>query len=138
MTFTKSILPALIWTAIIIFLLVVSVPSSADIPKIRIPHFDKIVHFGLFMILAFLYAWGFKKQRTHIALIKFAFYFAVFIAIVIGIITELIQAYWIPTRNGDVYDLLADTFGVFFGILLFPYAYNLIEKFFFKGKKAKC
>lgn len=119
MPFSKAIIPAFIWTIITFILLTMSVPDSASIPRIRIPHFDKVVHFGLFAILALSYSWGFKKQLKYATLIKFAFYFAASISIIIGIVTELLQAYLIDGRNGDIYDLLADTFGTFGGILFF-------------------
>ena len=79
--------------------------SRAAHSGISIPHFDKIVHMGLFFILCFLLVSAYSMTRTqHFTLLA-----------IYGALIEWLQALT-GYRSGDVYDWIADVLGI---VLLF-------------------
>ncbi|WP_157471522.1 VanZ family protein [Marinifilum fragile] len=109
----------IIW-AIIIFILC-SIPGN-DLPKtsaIHIPHFDKLVHFGMFFIMGiFLMAelsFQTKLKKSLIILI------IVFLVAVYGGAIEYLQQNYFINRSGDYMDLAADILGAIVAILLYPW-----------------
>lgn len=109
----------IIW-AIVIFVLC-SIPGNSlpQTSMIEIPHFDKMVHFGLFFIMGiFLIAeltYQTKLSRISIAFITFAL-----IAIYGGII-EVLQENYFSNRSGDFWDLCADVAGGITSVFMFSY-----------------
>jgi len=79
----------------------------------RIPHLDKLVHFGIFFVLAFTF------HRAFLLSAKFS----LLILACYGLLIELAQAYS-PGRSADVYDWLADASGVVVYFIL----HHLIRK----------
>jgi len=73
------------------------------------PHFDKLVHFGMYFIFSFALFLDLKTntriQKKQILLI------ILLLTLFIGGGIEIIQNYFIPQRFGDWFDLLADFFG---------------------------
>ena len=81
-----------------------------------IPHFDKLVHFGIYAGLAFLLtAWLAVRQRFEKAVL-----YAVVVAVVLatyGAVDEISQS---PVgRTTDLFDWLADVTGLGFGLAAF-------------------
>ena len=80
------------------------------------PHFDKLVHFGMYFIFSFALFFDLKTntriQKKQILLI------ILLLTLFIGGSIELIQNYFVPLRFGDWIDLLADTTG-YLGFFLF-------------------
>ena len=76
---------------------------------IDFPHFDKLVHFGMYFIFSFALFLDLKNntriQKKQILLI------ILLLTLFIGGSIEIIQNYFIPLRSGDWYDLLADLVG---------------------------
>lgn len=72
---------------------------------INIPHFDKIVHMGLFFILCFLLIRAYSMTRTQ----QFT------LLAIYGALIEWLQALT-GYRSGDIYDWIADVLGI---VLLF-------------------
>ncbi|MCY1636244.1 VanZ family protein [Marinifilum sp. D737] len=109
----------IIW-AIIIFILC-SIPGN-DLPKtsaIHIPHFDKLVHFGMFFIMGiFLMAelsFQTKLKKSQILLIT------IILVAVYGGTIEYLQQNYFTNRSGDYIDLAADILGGIMAILLYPW-----------------
>lgn len=102
------------WAAIVFFLHVTRVPHADDASWLP-PHTDKLVHFGLFFILAFLLArsWLFLGNPTRLLL----FIIIPATNIAYGIVLEWIQSH-MSYRSGDIFDLFADGLGSCFGIIL--------------------
>lgn len=101
----------IVWT-IVIGLLVFTPGDEFKRVKINIPHFDKLVHFGLFCILGwFITATPDYRFKTinRLLLIGFALFYAA------GI--EFVQHYFIYMRSGEVVDFLFDSLGLAFGAL---------------------
>ena len=109
----KNFWPAILW-AIVIFLLC-SAPGKS-IPStdwLRWVNFDKWVHAFLYFVLFFLLFLGYRKFSS----IKLLFWLSFIFCVVYGVGIELIQAYFLPDRSGDVPDALANSMGAVFGVI---------------------
>lgn len=76
-------------------------------------HFDKFVHFMLFMLQFWLLgrAYGQSKQ-------KIPFTFLGILALFYAVGSEVAQHFWTQTRQGDVWDVVADLLGAILGLSL--------------------
>ena len=112
----RQFVPAIIWFLILCFL--VFLPGS-DVPSVgwaQQLHVDKVVHFSLFGILFLLTSLPILKSFLS-AKAKVQYLFTIAISIILwGILTEIIQHYFIPGRTFDIGDWIADTIGVFAGV----------------------
>ncbi len=102
---------SVIWTLIILVLM--TLPGTV-MPKeqgFTIPHFDKFVHFVLFG--GFVFLWCHYYAARHVELRPRAkFFFFIFIlACAYGIGMEYVQKYFIPLRDYDEADIIADILG---------------------------
>lgn len=109
----KHFLPGIAWFLIVGFL--VFMPGS-EVPEVswldKIPHFDKLVHIGIFGGLTFLFClpyfkpkMPFQQKVNHFIRVSLA-------AIVWGFAVELIQKFFVPGRSFDLVDWAADTVGI--------------------------
>jgi VanZ family protein len=73
-------------------------------------YFDKLVHIGLFAVLIFLWRSAFVWELRNYNLIL------LFSALLYGFAVEFIQRYFVPNRDFDMYDVLADTIGAMIGL----------------------
>lgn len=75
-------------------------------------YFDKLVHLGLFAILVFLWrsAFDFKSASYNWVLL--------FSALFYGLAVEFIQRYFVPNRDFDLYDVVADVAGGVIGLIV--------------------
>ena len=75
----------------------------------------------MYATFAFLCIWGYRKQfiANDIGYKKKAILLAAIISIAYGGITELMQEFLVPTRTGDWFDFLSDTFGTLVGLTVF-------------------
>lgn len=115
------------WVLVILWVAAVSVISSIpgqDVPKVGVPHLDKVVHFvmflpgGLLLSLALIRG-GFRPGRR-------LFWIAVAAVAAFGVIDEVSQL-WTPGRyGGSIGDMLANALGGFAGCAL---AFKIHEKF---------
>ncbi|MCT4582003.1 MAG: VanZ family protein [Flavobacteriales bacterium] len=96
-----------------------SIPGQEfpDASFIDIPHFDKIVHFGLYFILSLVTIKGFYLQSSSTLLQQFPYLITLIYGTVLGLILELIQHHYIPFRSGDPLDLLANILGAITGAI---------------------
>lgn len=106
----------IVW-ALIVFTLCVLPGDNIPDTGIRIPHFDKVVHFGMFFITSVLLALPLhlyaRLRRRHILLL------AVVFAFLYGGAIELLQDRFFG-RSGDFADLVADLVGAFAGCFFYP------------------
>lgn len=111
------------WLAISWFLLInilFYLPGSA-LPKtnwLTAIHIDKWVHVGIFSILVFLWrsAFPFPGRSYPVVLL--------FLALVYGILVEIIQFLWVPNRDFDVWDVAADGAGSLLGLMVWSGVYK--------------
>jgi VanZ family protein len=90
-------------------------PPSA-LPKtalLKIPHFDKIVHFGLFFIFTLLLFRPVKQLKTN-----FRIYVPI-ISLLFAIILEFLQSFITPSRSSSLLDFVANSTGIFTATIVF-------------------
>lgn len=124
----KYFIPGIIWGLIVFLALSI---SPSNVPKIifRIPLFDLVVHFGLFTGFGFLASFGFfRQQKGSFMQRKFAF-LAAASGLIYGILTELMQLFFLSERFASISDAVANLFGTVFGVVLFGLALILSQKF---------
>ncbi len=105
----RNYLPAIIWSAVILILCLL--PKS-DLPSdgwfIDIPHFDKLVHVGLFAVFfATLFHANPKRGWQH-----------VLICLALGGLVEILQEAMEAGRSAEWLDFFADAIGATFAALL--------------------
>lgn len=85
-------------------------------PNVDAP--DKVIHIVLYFVYTFLLARYLVKRNPAYGQIRsYAISFS--FSIVFGAIIELVQAYYIPMRNGDIMDVAANAFGSLLALPLF-------------------
>lgn len=104
-------IPGIIWFA---FVLVVVFLPGDDVPDeswLSLSDFDKLIHAGLFGGIVFLFCFPFKKTAIEKPE-KLNLFIRITIATIVwGFTTELIQKYFIPGRQYDLMDWIADSTG---------------------------
>ena len=104
----------LAWLATLVLLVLCLFPKSAmhglETSRIRIPHADKAVHFGMFAAFGFLWI---RAGRLPVAA-RVACVFGAAVALAVG--TEVAQALPFIGRDPDALDALADIAGGAVGI----------------------
>lgn len=101
----------LIWLAVIFWMLL---KPASDIPSysiFEIPHFDKMVHLGIFAILGFLFSWESPAWK-----IKKLFLIGLLLATTTALLTEYLQTSLAKGRSGELIDFVADLIGYALGV----------------------
>jgi VanZ family protein len=116
-------LPSAGWAMLI--LVMISWPASQmpDAEIMKLPHFDKIIHFSLFFVFAVLLAAGLFFQPKNLFIFKFRIAIALAAGLVYGSLTEIFQSLALPERHGSLADFAANAFGTVFGVLCFRYIF---------------
>ena len=89
--------------------------SGVGTSTFSIPHLDKIVHFVFYftaVLLGVLAFW--ESLKESVALLR-AIFIMICAAIIFGMVIEVIQYVYTSDRQGDVFDVLANSLGAFFG-----------------------
>lgn len=94
----------------------VSLMPSSGVPKVEIKHLDKLIHFTMYFVLSMSYGLAFSFIYKNGSFKKWLFPFLM--ALCFGILMEFCQEIFTNTRNFDVFDILANGIGSFFGILI--------------------
>lgn len=87
---------------------------------------DKLIHFLIYLSLSFLWisyssrVANYKKTMTTIIMVMLLCFFY-------GIIIEIVQEHFIPFRNLELFDVLANMIGAISGALLFWKVKNRIK-----------
>ncbi len=108
----KKVIFWIFWVGFFVTLVVTLMPHHS-IPK-SVIFWDKLQHFLAFFMLMLTGSMAYSKHSKRI-----------FLALVLyGASIEIMQEYFTKTRNGDVYDIVADTVGIFLGWLVFLIIYR--------------
>lgn len=118
----KLLLISFVW-GIIIFVLS-SIPGNSLPSHPTIPHFDKIVHAGLYFILS-LFILPVLDFSEHKWVRKSSFLIVILITSLYGGFIEIAQQSWFVNRSGELGDFLSDIAGSLIGIILY---YSLLRK----------
>lgn len=120
--FIKQHINSILWATIILILC--GAPSS-EFPSmnfLHIPHLDKIVHFGLYAVFTVLLISESNIERKSGGITKQSILIGVSVAVLFGLLIEILQMLVFTTRSAEFYDFLANTVGsitaVFFYRLL--------------------
>lgn len=104
-----------LWLLIMCYLLFIPASQLPSEPFLKIPHFDKIVHFSMFFILCLLL---FRPVKQHTP----NFYFwAPLLALLLAVVLEFTQHRISASRHTDVNDFLANTAGLITATVFFRY-----------------
>jgi len=122
----------IVWTLVIAILMCLPGKMLPKEVGFSIPQFDKVVHIGLFGGFVFLWSlW--KTRRVHEPAVLLPWFFLFYVlANVYGISMEFVQKYWIPGRDYDLADIIADMIGagLAYGLV------HLLLLFSTEGKKS--
>ncbi|MCM1034262.1 MAG: VanZ family protein [Paludibacter sp.] len=110
----KTYLPTVLVAGAILYLSLLREPHFL-LPQPNIPHLDKVVHFGMYLVLAACLTQALVRTK-HQGITLYVT--ALLSPIIYGGMIELLQEYYFPPRTGDWWDWLADIIGVFIGVIL--------------------
>ena len=111
---------SLLWTGVILYLCLLPANEVNKIDILKFNNADKLVHFSMYYILSFvfLYDW-FSARKVNYTKTITLFLFPLIITLVLGGSIELIQYYFIDSRDGSYFDMLANITGMLLGTLSF-------------------
>ena len=107
----KFLFLAITWT---VFVVVASLVSFNSVPKVKVVGSDKVVHFLFYLV--FVIFWSLAKKQSYFK-INYSLLIVV-IAIVFGIIIEILQGVLTKTRQADFYDVVANSLGAIVGYIV--------------------
>ncbi len=117
------------WKAFLclIFIGFLSLMPGDDLPQnplFNLPHQDKIVHFAMYLIFCLLLFNPLKKRVN-------ALIYAPMLSFITGGIFELLQHWLVKNREGSIYDILANLFGICIAFVVYKYILpeNIIRKY---------
>ena len=100
-----------IWTLLIAIAMCL---PGGYIPKENgfvLPNFDKLVHLGMFGGFVFLWSLYLTKFRLPAGKLLLGFFCFYLLSNGFGVAMEYVQKYWIPGRDYDLADIIADMWG---------------------------
>ena len=125
----KKFIPGIAWFFVVMIIMCMPGDEIPTVDWLTRISFDKIVHVGVFALLAILFCW--PVYRSAFATMERLHYFIkVSIAVSIwGLVIEFIQKYFVPGRSFDLIDWAADSLGALI-------AYWICSKIFIQEAKA--
>jgi hypothetical protein len=129
-TLLSNILIPVAWTIMIIVLLALPGNMLPSEQGFSIPNFDKAVHITLFGGMVFLWCFYFYSKKIAVKKLLSAFFIVYVCANVLGIGMEFVQKYFIPFRDFELGDIIADMIGA--GI-----AYGFCNMFLIEEKNSQ-
>jgi VanZ family protein len=113
--------PSILWAA---FIFVICMMPHRHIPHIVFPYLDKIVHTGVYFVLACLFYFGWLWQSSFQSLRIGTFIKVLIVCAVYGLLIEIMQGLLTTDRSFEMLDELADIVGALLGLYgarwLFP------------------
>ncbi len=110
----------LLIVSLFIVLLVTLFPGNGKIAENQL---DKVIHFIIFFFLSLNISYKYFDTKKLFILLG--------LGILLGWLTEIIQQY-IPGRNYDNYDIVADSLGIIFGYLLYTVNPKFLDRILIK------
>lgn len=113
----------LIWMGLITFLSLHSFKDN-ELPDLGIPNMDKLVHFVFYAMAAFL-GCLFIRERTHGEKgLKPTLILIGILMIIYGMVIEMFQYGFTTSRDGNVFDVVANSIGTLAGILTIVFIFK--------------
>lgn len=122
--FIKRHINSILWA--IIILLLCGAPSS-EFPSmgfLNIPHLDKVVHFGLYVVFTLLLVSENNSLRLSGGITRKSAMIGFTLGVVYGAIIEIMQLLVFTSRGAEIFDFLANLVGSITAIL----CYKLLNK----------
>jgi VanZ family protein len=115
------------WFPIFVFCLLIFIQSSRPSPDITLhwPFVDKVLHFSAYALLSTLFLRAFNTTRIKNNL-KLIFILSVLLSSLYGISDEIHQSF-VPYRNADIMDALADILGSIAGVYLYQKTFSISQ-----------
>ncbi len=120
-SFLKYNVASLLWALLILALCLM---PGKDLPSITILEFDKLVHFLIYLLLALLMYYGWKKQDSFLSLHHHTVMKILAITFIYGFAVEVIQELFTADRHFDIFDALANSTGAAAGCYLTSFLKN--------------
>ncbi len=127
----RYLLPAILWSLLILWVLSVPGSSFPKTPFLAIPHFDKLVHLGIFAVFTFLLGYGLSKQPARWCQ-KYVYTITLLLGVIYSMLTEVVQHIFLAERTGDFWDFIADVAGCLVGILILKHGKQYLPAFMHK------
>jgi VanZ family protein len=106
-----NIYTAIGWSLLIGILLTLPGSVLPNEGSFKIPQFDKFVHIGMFGGFVFLWTLYIGSRRPPLRKLLRLFFLVFVVAVIYGIGSEYVQKYYIPGRDYDEADIIADMIG---------------------------
>lgn len=114
--------------AVVILVLCGMPPQDVDKVKfIDIPNMDKIVHAGLYFVLALLLM-AITTLNSFLKRTGLAYVVTIACCLLYGWLIEVFQREFFPGRSFEWLDVVADTTGGILGVLLYKYIRRIFKK----------
>jgi VanZ family protein len=114
--FLKSNYKGIVLTLVVAFLCLYPFQSQKES---TIPHFDKVIHVTLFLVLSYFWMRGLSAQNQFKKVQAKAVLITVIATITYGVLIEVLQEVMHLGRSFDALDIVADSVGVMFGFGVF-------------------
>ena len=101
-----------------LLILILCLMPGKDLPSVDIVDFDKLVHFGIYVVLALTMFYGWKKQSSFLSLHSNTITKILIITSIYGFAVEVMQELFTADRHFDIYDALANSTGAIAGSLM--------------------
>ena len=102
-----------------VFITIIFLIPTNEMPKLL--HFlipiDKIIHVFIFMALTFLWLSYINSLLNNTKPI--VLFFILVVCLLYGILIEVIQEFYVSSREAEFFDIIADLLGVSLGLLFF-------------------
>ncbi len=95
-----------------------------DLPSFEIPHLDKAVHFIFYFVAVVLGILAKREYSNGNSAYRKTLFSAFFAMVLFGIIIEVIQHVFTLDREGDVFDVLANSIGALLGVLAINFFFS--------------
>ena len=106
-------LKPLLWLAIITVLCLIPAEDLPGKSLTRIPHFDKMVHFGMYFVLAVLLAKPLKALSLPVWPVT------LLVSVLAGGLIEILQLTLTSLRSASLFDFIAGIAGAVAGLMAF-------------------
>lgn len=97
---------AFCWTGVIFYL---CLSESTSLPNFNFEYKDKIIHFTFYFVFVLLWYRSNLKLNKGVVYLRNVF----LLAILLGVLIEVMQKMFTKTRTFDWFDILANTIGAF-------------------------
>lgn len=115
-----------VWASIILVLCGMPPQDVDKIKFIDIPYLDKLVHFGLYFVLALLIM-AILTLNSKLKKSRWANLITILSCLLYGWLIEVMQRAFFPGRSYELMDVVADTAGAVVGVLLYRTIRRLVK-----------